>query len=221
MHCLQAESDLIKAVLAEVFRQQAFPLHNNFWHVTILHELNEDPETILKFVYTLTFDELVAVEVGDQTALVNDILPFSFVPRANKLQGELLLVRFAFNFKDLALASSADLAGNSIHLGRILFYNDLGLVWHIWKIERWLSKRLWLADDRADGHFGVLFSEALLILGLKRRFEMWWETVHEKVTVLHAPRYLYINIFSGIRLVDDYNEVITLLIHSDVIGNRL
>ena len=82
----------------------------------------------MKLVYTLALDQLLAVEVGDQTALVNDILPFSFVPRANKLQGELLLVRFAFNFKDLALASSANLAGNFVHLGRILFYNDLGLV---------------------------------------------------------------------------------------------
>ena len=50
---------------------------------------------------------------------------------------------------------------------------------------------------------------------------MWWETVHEKATVLHVSRYFYTDIFSGVRLVDDYNLAITLLIHSDVIGDRL
>ena len=63
VHRLQAESNLVQAKLAEVFREDTLPLQDNFGKVTTFHEFNEDPEAILEVVNFFTREQLVTIEV--------------------------------------------------------------------------------------------------------------------------------------------------------------
>ena len=63
---------------------------------------------------------MLAIKERDQSALVNDVLPFGDGLWICKLEGEELLVLVALNLEDGTVASFANLSNNLVHLGRVL-----------------------------------------------------------------------------------------------------
>ena len=75
VHALQTQCCLVKTPLAKVFGDIPILFENNLRHLTTIHELKENPQPILKVVNFFALDELVTVQVLNQTALVDDVLP--------------------------------------------------------------------------------------------------------------------------------------------------
>ena len=63
VHRLQAESNLVQAKLAEVFREVTLPLQDNLGKVATLHEFKENPDAILEVINFFTREQLFTVEV--------------------------------------------------------------------------------------------------------------------------------------------------------------
>ena len=75
MHGLQTKSDLVETELAKVLREVASAVEDDICEVATFHELNKNPKAILEVIDFLALDQLLAVEEGDQAALVDDVLP--------------------------------------------------------------------------------------------------------------------------------------------------
>lgn len=75
MHGLQTKSNLVETELAKVLREVASAIEDDICEVATFHEFNKNPKAILVVIDFLALDQLLAVEEGDQAALVDDVLP--------------------------------------------------------------------------------------------------------------------------------------------------
>jgi len=62
VHFLKAQGHLEQAVLYELFREISVFSNYDFSKLASLHQLHEDPETVLELIHFFTFDNLVAVQ---------------------------------------------------------------------------------------------------------------------------------------------------------------
>ena len=123
MHRLQAKCNLIETPPAEVFREFAIFIEHNLRHIAALHELKEDPKSILVVIHFSAFDKLVAVQVCHQAALVDDILSLSSVFRIGEFKSEWLPILDSLDFENCSKASFADFANNLVLQRWILLKN--------------------------------------------------------------------------------------------------
>ena len=102
-----------------------------------LHVLEEDPNSVLEVVDFLAANEIVTVELHDQTALVDDGLPLLFVRRVSELQGEDLFVRLALSLEHGSEGTLAKLASDFVELGRIVLFEIAGHESHVlfWRAQ--------------------------------------------------------------------------------------
>ena len=101
VHGLESESRLVQAPSNEVLAELATHRKNDISHGAALHVVQEHPDTTLVIVNFRATDELLAVEVSYQTALVDHILTLLHVSRLRELQSELHLVLDPLHLHDL------------------------------------------------------------------------------------------------------------------------
>ena len=58
---MKAQGHLEQAVLYELFREVSVFSNDDFGELAALHQLHDDPETVLEFIHFFTSDNLVAV----------------------------------------------------------------------------------------------------------------------------------------------------------------
>ena len=66
---------MVETELAKVLREVASAVEDDICEVATFHEFNKNPKAILVVIDFLALDQLLAVEEGDQAALVDDVLP--------------------------------------------------------------------------------------------------------------------------------------------------
>ena len=81
----------------------------------------------MEIVDFLAADELLAVEMQDEAALVNDVLSLDHVLRVGELERKMLLVSQTLDFEDCSESSLSDLCHDLVKLGRICPLDLTGL----------------------------------------------------------------------------------------------
>ena len=172
MHGSQALGHLVKAPAHEVLTEVALTLQYDISHGAAFHELEDDPDAALVVPDALAADQLLAVQVLDQTALVDDILTLSIVLRSRKLQGVVLLVLMVQYFIDLSERSLAQLAHYLENRGRVIpldlasLLNDLS---DFFNRSEALNLLLRFNQDGSQRHRRVLLHKLVIEESLKQR----------------------------------------------------
>ena len=86
MHCLDCFRYLEESPANERFLEPSSLCHADIRERTTFHELENDPNARSEVVNLNTLNELRAVEVHDQAALVDDVLSFYHVFRLRELK---------------------------------------------------------------------------------------------------------------------------------------
>eukprot|EP00353_Schmidingerella_taraikaensis_P010841 CAMPEP_0185571762 /NCGR_PEP_ID=MMETSP0434-20130131/3765_1 /TAXON_ID=626734 ORGANISM="Favella taraikaensis, Strain Fe Narragansett Bay" /NCGR_SAMPLE_ID=MMETSP0434 /ASSEMBLY_ACC=CAM_ASM_000379 /LENGTH=184 /DNA_ID=CAMNT_0028187347 /DNA_START=455 /DNA_END=1007 /DNA_ORIENTATION=- len=130
VHSGQAFSYLVQAPAHEILTEVAFALDNNIRETAALHELKDDPDAPIEVPHAFTLDQLLTVEMLDQAAFVDHVLPLGRVFRLRVLEG-VVLVRFIVDYLvDRSESTGAEFAQYLELAGRIFSLDLTCLVDH-------------------------------------------------------------------------------------------
>ena len=116
MHVRKALAHLVEGPADEVLTYVTLASQDQVRERAAFHKLKEDPYTSLKVVDLLTTNELITVQVLDDTALIDDVLALRWTFRIRVLQGKLLAIYKTLDHVHHAEGSLAYLSLNLVVL---------------------------------------------------------------------------------------------------------
>ena len=97
--------------------------------IALLHELKEDPDALIVLEDIFTCDNVLAVQCFDQTALVDDALPFG-VAYTRILEHAFVLISDSLAFKNCGEGASPDLFLYLVEIFRVELLHRACLLYH-------------------------------------------------------------------------------------------
>ena len=110
VHVFNAQSNLIQTPLAKFFRQRTGLIKKDLSEAASLHEVKNDPQSVLEVININTIHQIISVQVRHQSAFVDHIFSFLLILCVGEFHGEFLLICLTLSHEDCTEATLTNFA---------------------------------------------------------------------------------------------------------------